>query len=99
RDAHLGHALAYPLLEQGLAWHPEAIEGRRLVVIGRALEPGAVAVDVLEILGDRARRQAAADAPVPRQARAAVGVEQARGARRPCLAAWHLARGVAPVVA
>src|SRR5690606_1266917 len=87
-----------PLLEQVLVRHPEAVERGRLVADWRPLEPGAHAVDLLVVLGDRARRQPAADATgVARQARTAVGIEQARRAAR--LATGDVAIGIAPVVA
>src|SRR5690606_29725657 len=98
RDQDLLDAAPDPLFEQGLVRDPEAVERSRLVADGRPLEPGAHAVDLLVVLGDRARRESAADATgIAGQPRPALGIEQPRRAAR--LAAGDVAGRVAPVIA
>src|SRR3546814_6086654 len=90
-------APADPFLQQRFVGYPEPVECSRRVVERRALEPGAVAVDLLEVLGDRARRQPAADLAVARcELRRAVGIEQPGSAG---LAAGDIAVRQTPVLA
>src|SRR3546814_7470310 len=90
-------APADPFLQQRFVGYPEPVECSRRVVERRALEPGAVAVDLLEVLGDRARRQPAADLAVARcELRRAAGIEQPG---RAGLAAGDIAVRQPPVVA
>src|SRR5690606_34196340 len=95
--ADLADAAPHPLLQQRAAGEPVAVEAGRLVADRRPLEPGAFAVQVLDVGGDRAGRQAAAGFRLDprRQARTAGLVEQS-GAGLP---ARTVAVRQAPVVA
>src|SRR3546814_6101263 len=77
-------------------WSPDVCSSDLRVVERRALEPGAVAVDLLEVLGDRSRRQPTADLAVARcELRRTVGIEQPG---RAGLAAGDVAVRQPPVV-
>src|SRR5690606_29088803 len=97
RDRHRLDALAHPFGQQRLVRHPVAVETGRLVVVRRALEPGTGLLDALAgpgiavapgstALGQALARSAPWALPRrlarARQARAPLGVEQARAGPR-----------------
>src|SRR4249919_889468 len=96
RDRYIADVLAHPLFEQGFIGHPDVLETRGLVIVGRAFQPCAGMVDLVHRPLVASGRMAAACFRSARpHLRRAVVIEQTRFPA--CISTWALARRSAQV--